>query len=417
VRAFPIHVGDFSGGVDTTMNVFPSWQPPSRAFALACSLATVLVAAGCGHKQRPTPTAPTVQTSIAQFGSIQPSASLAGIIAPYENVAIQSTLSEPTDTVNVQEGDTVSKGEVLAQLDTADLQAQLAADLASTTHAVYQGSLTISQGVDTLHAAQAAITRDQADLARYEALYAKGYVSQQQLATEEATVRNDQSALESAQSNVQANGTMSSSGLQQSTVAQAQAQAQQIRVSIAKATIVSPIDGVVVNRNLNPGEYPGTREIFTLQQVDPIYAVLHGSDEQVANIQPGSRVTIATGNLGEGTFTGSVIGVLNQVVPGSTDFEVKVILQNPQRKLRPGTAVQGTVALPAVRGIRIPTSAYTDDNHDAVMAVAADGTVKTTKVSELSTDGTTAIVTGIPAGTRIVTDGQVSVGDGQKIEF
>ncbi len=53
-------------------------------------------------------------------------------------------------------------------------------------------------------------------------------------------------------------------------------------MQIAKATITSPIDGVVVNRNINPGEYPGNREIFTLQQVDPIYAVLHASSEQVA---------------------------------------------------------------------------------------------------------------------------------------
>ena len=64
---------------------------------------------------------------------------------------------------------------------------------------------------------------------------------------------------------MQANGSsLSAPGLQQSSVAQAKAQeevalaqAQQIRVSISKATIISPIDGVVVNRNLNPGEYPG----------------------------------------------------------------------------------------------------------------------------------------------------------------
>ena len=66
-------------------------------------------------------------------------------------------------------------------------------------------------------------------------------------------------------------------------------QAQQVRVQIAKATIVSPIDGVVVNRNLNPGEYPGNRQIFTLQQVKPMYAILRGSAAQVEGIASGSH--------------------------------------------------------------------------------------------------------------------------------
>ena len=80
-------------------------------------------------------------------------------------------------------------------------------------------------------------------------------------------------------------------GLQSSAVQQSAAQEQvaisqadQVRVQIAKAAIVSPINGVVVNRNINPGEYPGNREIFTLQQVDPIYAVLHASSEEIARI-------------------------------------------------------------------------------------------------------------------------------------
>jgi RND family efflux transporter MFP subunit len=362
---------------------------------------------------------------------IQPSVQLAGIVAPYENVAIQTTLTEPTDAVNVQEGDRVTQGEVLAQLDTADLQAMLAADVAAangnqanTSHTIYQGSLTISQGVNTVRAAQAALTRDQDDLNRYQALYGNGYVSQQQVADQAATVRNDAATLASAQQAVQANGTLNSAGLQQSSVQQSKAQeqqalaqAQQERVQIAKATITSPINGVVVNRNLNPGEYPGTRQIFTLQQIDPIYAVLHGSGAQIANIQTGTRAIISSGDIGTAQYVGSVIGVLNQIAPGSTDFQVKILLQNPEQKLRPGMAVQGTIALPTIRGVRIPETAFTDDNHNAVLTVADDGTVKTVPVSERANDGTISIVSGITSGTRIVSDGQSSVGDGEKIVY
>jgi multidrug efflux pump subunit AcrA (membrane-fusion protein) len=359
---------------------------------------------------------------------------------------VQSTLSEPADSVSVQEGDLVRKGQVLAVLDTADLEAQLRADQATansnsatTTHAVYQGSLSIAQGSDTLRAAQAAVNqakanieRDQAQLTRDQNLFNKGYVSLAQVQQDQATRRDDSATLDnansqvaSARSTVQANGTMTSGGLQESTVQQSQAQvavaeaqADQVKVQIDKATIVSPIDGVVVNRNFNPGEYPGTRQLFTLQQVDPVYAVLHGSGAEVANIQSGARASISAADLGtRASFTGSVVGVLNQINPGSTDFQVKIVVPNPLRRLRPGMAVVGTVPLPPIRGVIVPQTAFTDDNHDAVMGVSPDGTLSTVHVTETGGDGTNSIVSGIPSGARVLQDGQQSFGDGQKVQF
>ncbi len=111
---------------------------------------------------------------------------------------------------------------------------------------------------------------------------------------------------------------------------------------------------------------------------------------------------------------GVVTGVLNQIVPGSTDFEVKVVLANPSGSLRPGMVVAGSVRLPSVRGIRVPETAFTDDNHDTVMVVDG-GIVRTAHVAEIADDGSVSIVTGVSAGTRIVTDGQTSVGDGEKV--
>src|SRR5271165_5867703 len=98
---------------------------------LALTALTVILG-GCAARQAPAPPGlPVVTTSVATTGSIYPSVQLAGIIAPYQNVAIQSSLTEPADTVAVQEGGRVSRGQLLAQLDTADLEANLAADLAT----------------------------------------------------------------------------------------------------------------------------------------------------------------------------------------------------------------------------------------------------------------------------------------------
>lgn len=399
----------------------------------ALSASLILVLAGmpaCAQKPQ-SPPPPFVQTAVAQTGSISPASTMSGLIAPYENVAIQSTLLEPADTVNVQEGDHVTKGEVLAQLDTADLQAELASDVATaqsavanTQHTVYAGNESITQGNQSVSAAQANLSRDQAVLTRDEQLYKQGFISLQQFQADQATVRNDDAAVRSAVAAAQANGpSLNAPGLQSASVAQSKAQelvalaqAQQIRVQIAKATIVSPIDGVVVNRNLNPGEYPGSRQIFTLQQVSPIFAVLRGSSDQVAGIASGVTATIAATGVSR-KITGTVVGVLNEIQPGSTQFQVKVLLQNPSGTLRPGMPVQGSVALPPVRGVRIPETAFTDDNHDAVQIVLADSTVKTVHVSEVASDGTTAVVSGVAAGTRVLSNGQASVGDGQKVSF
>jgi len=358
---------------------------------------------------------------------------MSGLVAPYENVAIQSTLTEPADSVNVQEGDHVRKGEVLAQLDTADLVAEYNSDIATaksdaanTSHTVYSGVETITQGVQGLKSAQANLYRDTRIMNRDGALYRQGYVSQEQYEEDQATVRDDAAILKSDIATVQANGpNLNAPGLQQSSVAQAKAQeqvalaqAQQIKVSIEKAAIISPIDGVVVNRNLNPGEYPGTREIFTLQQVSPIYAILRGSADQVAGIHAGATATITTDDSsGPRKFTGTVVGVLNEIQPGSTQFQVKVVLPNPDESLRPGMAVSGGVELPGVRGIVVPTTAFTDDNHDAVQTVQSDDTLKTVSVNEVASDGKNSVITGVNSGTRVVDNGQSSLGDGEKISL
>jgi multidrug efflux pump subunit AcrA (membrane-fusion protein) len=413
--------------------------------SLATAVAIALFASGCSKKAAPPPSAaPSVKTTIATSGTLEPSEALPGLVAPYQNVAIQSSLTEPADAVNVQEGDRVHVGETIAVLDTADLRAELAADLAtadsdsaSATHTSVQGQLTINQSQQSVvNAAQAlqqarqTLSRDTLDLTRYRQLFGSGYISEQQVSQQSTLVRNDAAAVSSAQATlasakeqVGANGSLGvPGGLQETSVAQALAtrkvalaQADQIRASIAKATIVSPIDGVVVNRNLNVGEYPGTRQIFTLQQVDPIFAILKASGTQVANVSVGATASIAASDVSAKPLAGRVAGVLNEVNPGSTDFQIKVLLTNPQRKLRPGMAVQGSVDLPRVSGVRVPVASFLDDNHNSLMVVGDDSKIKTVNVAETADDGKTAIVRGLRAGSRVVSDGQTSLGDGQKV--
>jgi multidrug resistance efflux pump len=224
-----------------------------------------------------------------------------------------------------------------------------AADAAKADETYDQAGLTIVQNSNVVRSARSALRSAQSTLAtaqlnlrRDAELLRSGYISQQTYDAQNVTVKTDRSQLNTAQvtlqndlKQVEANGT-TSSGLQGAAVAAARAdeqtalgQADNIRASIAKATIVSPIDGVIVNRNLNPGEYPGSRQIFTIQETDQVYATLNGAGSQVVGVQTGAPTEVASTDHVNLKAVGKVVGVLDEVTPGSTNFVVKVLLANP----------------------------------------------------------------------------------------
>ena len=428
----------------------------------ALVLATALLA-GCGraggNRARSAPSANPIPTVAAKVATVRATSTISGVIAPLQNVALTSQLAEPADSVAVDEGDRVHAGQVIAVLDTADLRAQLAqaqatvvtdqrtaeADDAKVSQSRYTQRLNIDQGDDQVQSARAALaqanqtlTNDEANLARDRQLISSGYVAQQTVDQQATTVANDRSAVRTAQSNLQSaltnqsvNGT-NSSGLQAANVAsaaaearaahavvqQAQAAVQQLQTQIAKATIVSPIDGVVVNRNLNPGEYPSARTIFTLQQLDKVYAELNASSADTFAIPVGAPVTLNVAGSSNESYSGRVVAVLGQVTPGSTNFTVKVLVSNPDEKLKSGIPVTAVASLPPVTGVGIPTTAFLDETHTTVMIAddeLVDTVAKTVHVHEIGADATTSIVTGIKAGQSVVSNGQLGVTDGQSL--
>jgi RND family efflux transporter MFP subunit len=414
-----------------------------RPLRLAMSLfltSSLLGACSKAPEQQPL-TAAEVPVTVAAVGTVAPTSTLGGIIVPYQNVQIQSDLTEPTDAVYVNEGDHVHAGEVLARLDTRDLEANLrsdlgtaAADAAKATQTYDQADLTIVQNNNTVASARSALRSAQATLAtarlnlqRDAELLKSGYIAQQTYDAQNVVVRTDVSQLRTAQVNlqndlkqVQSNGT-TSTGLQGATVAAARAdeqsalgQADNIRASIAKATIVSPIDGIVVNRNLNPGEYPGSRQIFTLQETDKVYATLNGAGSQVVGVATGAPTEIASSDHATLKASGKVVGVLDEVTPGSTNFVVKVLIANPNGAFHSGMVVSGRVTRPTTTGIRIPITAFLDTTNSSVQIID-NGAVKTESVVMVASDGKDAIVQGLARGAQVIANGQLGLSDGQSV--
>jgi HlyD family secretion protein len=385
---------------------------------------------------------PQVTTATAVHATISPTLQIAGVIAPYRQVGVAADLTEPISEVDVQEGDHVKAGQVLARLQVDDLQAQLASaqrvvgeDVARYKQTSYQTTATNGQDVAairsaqaTLHQAQVNEAGAQTDLNRYVRLANEGYLPTQTVDEQRTTVASDAAAVSSAQAalnqataNSQANGTGGNAGEQQqelegarAAVDAAQASVDQLQRQLARAVIVAPVAGIVDSVNANPGEYPTQRQLFTIEQIASVYAVLPSSTMQVVQIQPGAVATIVAANSPH-KDSGKVVAVLDQVQPGTTNFTVKVLVPNADYHLHAGIPVTGTVQEPSVSGIRIPLTAFVDDTRTSVYAIE-DGVVKTQKVAEVKDDGTNAIVTGLTSGTRVIADVEnANVGNGDRV--
>lgn len=296
----------------------------------------------------------------------------------------------------------------------------------------------VSSAQAALAQAKATLQNDQLNLQRDRQLLAQGFVAQQTVDQQQTLVNNDASAVRTAEANLQTSRTSASvngnatSGLQaanidaaiadaraaHAAIGAAQAQVRQIQTAIAKATIVSPVNGVVVNRNLNPGEYPGSRTIFTLQEIDKVYAILNASSSDTFSIAPGAQVNLSVAGSAAANYVGTVVAVLGQVSPGSTNFTVKVAVDNADGRLQSGLPVTAKINLPPLSGVGIPTTAFLDDTHTTVMLAddeLVDVVAKVVHVRELGSDGTISIVTGVKAGQQVVANGQLGLTDGQSL--
>jgi HlyD family secretion protein len=279
---------------------------------------------GCGNKAeaaaKATPPPPQVQTVAAREGNLSPSVQIAGVIAPYRQVAVTANLSEPLADVDVVEGQEVHAGQVLARQLTDDLEAQLASservvseDAARYAQTQYQTTATTAQnntGVtsaqDALREAQVNLAGAQTDLRRYQQLAAGGYIPEQTLDQQRVVVASDLQAVQAARANLQAavvndsaNGNGQNAGAQlqeieaaRQAVDAAQATVNQLKAEIARAVIVAPVDGIVDSVNANPGEYPSGRQLFTIEQNSRVYAVLPASTAQVLSVRRGAAASV-----------------------------------------------------------------------------------------------------------------------------
>lgn len=344
-------------------------------------LLAALTMAGCDGKAEgdlPPPVRPAL-TMLVQPAARGTSRSFTGTVEPrYQaQLAFQTVGRMTSRDVNV--GDLVSKGQLLATLDTTVARLTLVsarADLANS---------------------QAALVNAQATNRRQQELIRTGAVSQAQV---DAAV----AARDTAQAKVN----------------QAQASLQKAQDQFGYTALKSGYDGVVASWNAEVGQIVAMGQtVVTIARPDARDAVFDVSDDIVGRFGPGTDFAVSL--LADPSLTARATSreVAPQADAATRTRRVRLTLNDAGEAFRLGTIVTLAVDEPASRTIEIPATSVLEQNGTAsVWLVGAEGKLGRRPVSlGPAHDGTVTVLSGLSAGDRLLTAGVHSVSDGETVKI
>jgi RND family efflux transporter MFP subunit len=376
---------------------------------------------GCSKKEgaEVAPTV-TVQVATAETEKIVRKISTDAVIYPLREAALVPKVSAPVRKFFVERGSHVREGELLAQLENQDLvaavtdnkgayeQAQAAYETAtkqSLPEEIQKTELDAKAFQQAMEAAQKVYESQQ--ILFQQGATARKNVDDANLAFVQARNQYDLIVrhLESLQKFGKAQELKAAEG--QLTSARGKYLGAEAQLSFAE--VRSPIDGVVTDRPLYPGETPAAGSpLITVMDLSQIVARAHIDQQQAAALKVGNIANISAPGITD-AVPGKVTMVSPALDPGSTTVEVWVQAPNPQERIRPGVSAQVTIIAETVpQAVVIPAVAVltAPDGGTSVMVVDAQNKPHEKSVKLGIRDGDDAQVTdGLQAGERVVTVG------------
>jgi HlyD family secretion protein len=371
-------------------------QPTSRKKLLLILIAvTTLAAATLATLWTQRTTAEEFITAKIEQGNIRHSVSATGTLQAVTTVQVGSQVSGTIAALFADFNSTVRKGQVVAQLDPAIFQAQVAsaranleqakANLADAQARVLAAEATVTNqraGVSSATANLAALKAQRDDahslLQRQEALTSSGIITQRELDaaranSQAAEARHNQAA---AQLN-QAKATEESAA--KAGIAQARAQVQQAKaqvqqteaalrlaeVNLSHTTIASPIDGVVVSRNVDVGQTVAASlqapTLFTIaNDLTQMQVIANIDQADIGVINSSNRTNFTVDAFPGQNFTGAIrqIRLNPQNAQNVVTYNVVIDVDNPELKLKPGMTANLTVTIAERTNIlKVPNAA------------------------------------------------------------
>ncbi len=287
------------------------------------------------------PEAPAYVTQAVTRGDITSTVSATGTLAPTNKVDVGSELSGIVKTVDVDFDDRVTKGQVLAKLDTTKLETQ-----------IQQSEALLAAARAKLAQTEATVDETTAQLARLERVYKasnKRVPSEQELDAQRSAVKRAESDRANAAAAVQ----------------QAKAALATNQTDLAKMVIKSPINGVVLARNVDPGQTVAASfqapVLFTIaEDLTKMDLELSVDEADIGQIKRGETATFSVDAYPDRVFSAMVSEVrfASQTVEGVVTYKTILHVENDDLSLRPGmTANADIVAQQVKNALLVPNAA------------------------------------------------------------
>jgi HlyD family secretion protein len=348
--------------------------------------------------------------------------------------------------VRVRPGDAVDAGQVVAVIDHAQLDAQVAqaeaglraaesaretaaASLAAARAQRLNAAAGLASAEAALRKAEAERQDSQAAYARTAALAREGAVARQllddaeaQAASAEASVEAARAQVAQAAAQVQVAKDQEAAAASQLRADQAEAAAQAAllagaRLQRAYATLTAPFSGIVTSRQLDPGAYvaPGTSTpILTLADLDHLDVQVPVGESDLAALRPGDRVEVRVDAYPGRRFQGVVSRIAGGVDPVTRTVQTEIDLPNPGHLLRPGMSASVILNAGTRPALVVPLSALVTVGSRQFVWVVSSGRATQRAVTTGQVTGEMVEVTGgltprdlvIERGADLVRDGQ-----------
>jgi len=403
----------------------------NRAAAVLVATALTLILAGCSSTKGDTEPTVTVEVAAVEKTTIEHTITTKAILFPRQQAAIVPKISAPIQKFLVKRGSRVHEGELLAVLENRDLSAA-----AEDTQGAYKQQQALHQ-IATAASLPEEIRKAEADLQQaQQALDAeeKVFQSRQQLYDQGALPRKelDQSRVDITEKRNQyaiakqhleslmAIGKTAELAAAAGQLESAKGKYQGAEAQLSYSEIRSPINGVVTDRPLYPGEMASAgTPLVTVMDISSVIAKAHIPEEDAAALRAGDQGTMVVPGIDK-PIEGKVTIVSPALDPNSTTVEVWFEAKNPHHELKPGTSVTVNLTAQTVNNaLVVPAGSIltAPDGSTTVMLAGADGLAhqKAVKVGIRNGDDV-QVLEGLAETDKVISSGAYGLPDKTKIK-